>query len=287
MDGRLDAQVQAILSSTGAPSASIAVVAGGKPVWVRAYGSARLGPAAPRATLHTIRRRFDLQAVHCGGAVDPAVAGEDCLWMIGSPVGFPDLTSADAITVRQVLTHTAGYRDFYPDDYTPTFMRTRTTPDQIMTGWAKQPLDFQPGSDWQYSNTGYVIAGRIVERVSGQSLFSFLKANIFDPLGMREVVDNDAQRIGPPDAVGYARAALGPVRPVVAEGSGWMFGAGELAMPASDLALWDASLLKRSLMSSDAYRQEASTAILTLRRRHALRPGLLCSPIRRRRRLRA
>jgi CubicO group peptidase (beta-lactamase class C family) len=184
---------------------------------------------------------------------------------------------ADKITVRQILSHTAGYQDFYAEDYTLTPMQKPTTPEAIMAGWAKKPLDFKPGEDWQYSNTGYVIAGRIVEKVSGQPLFAFLKQHIFAPLHMDGAVDNDARRISAPDATGYTRAALGPVRPVIPEGSGWMYGAGELAMPARDVAKWDISIIDKSLLPPAAYAEQVKTVKLNSGKDSGYAMGLFIS----------
>src|ERR1700759_4436241 len=81
---------------------------------------------------------------------------------------LPDLTAADRISLRQILSHTAGYRDYWPQDFVPPEMSRPASVQAILDEWAKQPLDFEPGSDWQYSNTGFVAAGAIVEKVSGQ-----------------------------------------------------------------------------------------------------------------------
>jgi CubicO group peptidase (beta-lactamase class C family) len=94
---------------------------------------------------------------------------------------FPELTRANEITVRQLLSMTSGYQDFWPQDYVMPDMLKDTTPAAIMKGWAQKPLDFEPGTRWQYSNTNYVIAGQIVERVSGQPLLAFLRARVFGP----------------------------------------------------------------------------------------------------------
>jgi CubicO group peptidase (beta-lactamase class C family) len=126
---------------------------------------------------------------------------------------------------------------------------------QILDTWAKKPLDFDPGTEWQYSNTNFVIAGRIVEIVSGEPLFQFLTERIFRPLGMTSVWNSDENRLMPSDATPYYRHALGPLRPAPQEGAGWMFAAGELAMTAHDLALWDESLIAQSLLEPESYKQ--------------------------------
>ena len=119
-----------------------------------------------------------------------------------------------------------------------TPMLQPTTAQQILDTWAKKPLDFDPGTQWQYSNTNYVIAGRIVEIVSGLPLLDFLTQHIFKPLGMTTVRDADQDLPARPVPTGYYRHALGPLRPAPQEGHGWMFAAMDLAMTAHDLALW-------------------------------------------------
>jgi D-alanyl-D-alanine carboxypeptidase len=258
---RIDAAAADVLARTGTPSASVAVIVDDQIVWTKAYGLARLDPALPssadtRYGIGSVSKQFTAAAIlilQSQGklSLDDHVSR----W-------FPDLTDADQITLRQLLSHTSGYQDFYAEDYTMTPMLKPTTPEAIMAGWAKKPLDFAPGTQWQYSNTNYVIAGRIVEKVAGQPLFAFLQQNIFTPLHMDGAVDNDAKRISSPDATGYASAALGPQRVVLAENSGWMYGAGELAMPARDVAKWDLSLIDKSLLTPDAYRQQVQTIAL-------------------------
>src|SRR5208283_4680263 len=111
------------------------------------------------------------------------------------------------------------------------------------------------GTQWQYSNTNFVIAGRIVEIVSGEYYWDFLGEHIFRPLGMKSVWNSDAIKLTEVDATPYYRHALGPLRVAPKEGIGWMFAAGELAMTAHDLALWDESLLAQSLLKPESYKE--------------------------------
>src|SRR5437773_1831778 len=127
------------------------------------------------------------------------------------------------------------------------------TAQRILDGWAKIPLDFEPGTKWQYSNTNYVIAGAIVERVSGSPLVEFLQKRMFSRLGMTSVVNTDEAALGPGDPMRYLRYALGPPRPAPKEGRGWMFAAGELAMTARDLALWDISTIEQTVLKPPSY----------------------------------
>ena len=122
-------------------------------------------------------------------------------------------------------------------------MERSTTPQQILDKWAKKPLDFEPGTRWQYSNTGYVVAGLIAEKVSGQPLLAYLHRKIFDPLGMTSVRDQDDTNT-PAFPAGYKRNALGPVRVAQQPGRGWLYAAGELSMTAADLAKWDIARMR-------------------------------------------
>src|SRR4029078_10874961 len=124
--------------------------------------------------------------------------------------------------------------------------------------WAKKPLDFQPGDQWQYSNTGYVVAGMIAEKASGELLLASLKHKIFDPLGMKSVHDLD-ETTGPAFPHGYGRYALGPVRQVTPPGQGWLWAAGELSLQAEDLAKWDVARISRSLIPAEDWAEQEKT----------------------------
>ncbi len=250
----IDAAVSQTLAATKAPSASIAVVKDGRIAYLQAYGQARIAPpmeATPQMqySIGSISKQFTAAAV--------LLLAQDGKLTLDDPVGkyLPELTRANEVTIRMVLSHTSGYQDYWPEDYVMTSMMVPTTAQHILDIWAKKPLDFDPGAQWQYSNTNYVIAGRIVEQVSGMALIDLLNKRIFVPLGMENVYDADASHLPATDPTGYERYALGPPRPSPQEGTGWMFAAGELAMPAHDLALWDISLINRSLLSAASYTQ--------------------------------
>jgi D-alanyl-D-alanine carboxypeptidase len=148
---------------------------------------------------------------------------------------------------------TSGYQDFWPQDYVMPMMLKPTTAAEILNGWARKPLDFVPGTKWQYSNTNYVIAGLIVEKASGKPLYELLQEKVLRPLAMTSALNTDAKPMGAGDPLGYVRYALGPLRPAPEEGAGWMFAAGELAMTPSDLANWDISLMNESLLKPASY----------------------------------
>jgi D-alanyl-D-alanine carboxypeptidase len=248
----IDATAAGVLGATGVPSASVAVVQGGRVVFAKAYGKARLEPemaaeAGMPYSIGSVSKQFT--------AAMMLLLVQDGKVKLDDPVGkyLPGLTRANEITVRQVLSMTSGYQDFWPEDYVMTSMMVPATPQHILDVWGRKPLDFEPGTEWQYSNTNYVIAGRIVEIAGGRPLMEQLRERIFGPLKMTGVLDSDASRLPVGDPVGYYRHGLGPLRPAPQEGQGWMFAAGELAMPASDLALWNISLMDRTLLAQGSY----------------------------------
>jgi D-alanyl-D-alanine carboxypeptidase len=250
----IDAAAAEVLKATGVPSASVAVVQGGKVAFVKAYGMARLEPPmkaepAMQYSIGSVSKQFTAALV--------LLLVQDGKVKLDDPVAkyLPELTRAGEVTVRQVLSMTSGYQDFWPEDYVMTSMMKSTTPQQILDVWGKKALDFEPGTEWQYSNTNYVIAGRIAEIAGGKPLIEQLQERIFQPLKMTGVFNSDASRLPENDPTGYYQHALGPLRPAPQEGMGWMFAAGELAMPASDLALWNISLMDRSLLSGASYEE--------------------------------
>jgi CubicO group peptidase (beta-lactamase class C family) len=244
---KIDEAAAQALADSGAPSVSIAVVQDGRIAYLKAYGNARLNPAAAaspdmRYCIGSVSKQFMAAAI--------LMLAEEGKLSLDDKVGryLPSLTRANEITIRQLLTHTSGYQDYYPLDYVAGFMQKPVTADDILRTWAGKPLDFDPGAAWQYSNTNYVVAGRILERVTGKPLSAFLQARIFGPLGMTSVIDLDEKSLTESDAAGHTRFGLGPARPVAPEARGWLFAAGELAMTAQDLARWDISLIEHKLL---------------------------------------
>jgi CubicO group peptidase (beta-lactamase class C family) len=249
---RVDHAVEKVIADTGIPSASVALVEHGQIVYLQAYGKARLEPPMAASTemqysIGSVSKQFTAALI--------LMLVEDGKMTLDDPVGkyLPHLTRANEVTVREVLSMTAGYQDFWPEDYVMTTMMEPTTAQHILDAWGGKPLDFDPGTQWQYSNTNYVIAGRIAEIVGGKPLVEQLRARIFDPLQMTGVRDQDASHLPPSDPTGYFQHALGPLRPAPLEGTGWMFAAGELAMSPHDLALWNISMMNRSLLKPASY----------------------------------
>ncbi|HEX7370931.1 MAG TPA: serine hydrolase domain-containing protein [Rhodanobacteraceae bacterium] len=261
LSAKIDKIANDALLKSGVPSASIAVVRDGKLVYAHAYGNARLDPKTPATTsmrysIGSISKQFTAAAIlmlqqQGKLSLDDSVAKY-----------FPDLTDASHITLRQILSHTSGYQDYWPQDYVMPEMLKPTTPRFIMDTWAKKPLDFAPGADWQYSNTNYVIAAEIVKTLTGQTPFEFLAQHVFKPLGMDDVYDNNLHALPDTDARGYHRYALGPLRPAPKEGVNWLYGMAELSMTPSDLAKWDIAMIDQSLLQPASWHAMQTEVLL-------------------------
>src|SRR4051812_3690861 len=158
---KIETIVHSVLAETGVPSASLAIVKDNKVAFRQAYGRSRLDPPqkaepAMRYAIGSISKQFTAAAV--------MFLVEEGKLRLDDPVSkfFPSLTRASDVTIRMLLSHTSGYSDYWPQDYVMPGMLQLTTPQRIIDQWAKKPLDFDPGTKWQYSNTNYVIAGQIV-----------------------------------------------------------------------------------------------------------------------------
>jgi len=248
---RIDAIAKQVLAQTGVPSASVGIVLDGKVALTSAYGLARIAPPKPADPamaypIGSISKQFTAAAV--------LLLQQEGKLSLDDKVSkyFPELTRADEITLRNLMTMTSGYEDFAPQDYIiPAFRKPENPLDTVHT-WAGKPLDFTPGTQWQYSNTNYVLVALIVQKVSGEPFYQFLRERVLAPLALPDVFNTYAER-QKLQVTGYISNAMAPPRELPLEATGWYFGDGDLAMPASTLLQWDLSIINRTLLSSQSY----------------------------------
>jgi CubicO group peptidase (beta-lactamase class C family) len=251
---KIDEAARGVLESSGAPSASLAIVRDGRIAYLQAYGDARIEPRAAAVpampyAIGSISKQFT-------AALLLALQQERRLSLDDRVAKYlPQLARAGDVTLRQLLNHTSGYQDYWPQDYIFADMMQPVRQEAILSRWATRGLDFEPGTKWQYSNTGYVIAGVIAEMVGGKPLMQQLQERIFHPLGIVSARDIDRDGPGDTGPTGYRRFALGPPRVAPASAAGWLFAAAQLAMTAEDLARWNVSMIERSLLAADSYRE--------------------------------
>ena len=247
--GAIDAYVSAMVREKGLTGLALAIVKDGKVVLSKGYGKKSLEDGSP----------VDPETVFAVGSVTKQFAcacvlllAEEGKLSIDDKVAkyFPDLTRAGDITLYQLMNHTSGYPDFYPLDFVDRRMSRPIAVDSLIQEYAGGKLDFKPGARWSYSNTGYMILGRVVEKVAGVPFGEFLRRRILDPVGMDHAVFEPTQ----PDrnrARGYIPFALGPPEPATLEADGWLFAAGGLWASALDVARWDIALMEGKVLKPE------------------------------------
>ena len=248
----IDAYVAAQVRDRGYPGLSVAIVVDGKVVLAKGYGMRDLAGATPvepdtAFSIGSVTKQFT-----CAGVFLLAQEGK---LSVDDPIGayFPDLTRANDITLYDLMTHASGYPDYYPLDFVDRRMRRPIAIDDLIKQYAGGKLDFEPGSRWSYSNTGYVLLGRAIEKASGEPFAVFLTKRILKPLGMDHSAFDPAGSLAN-KATGYTTIALGPPEAVHPEGSGWLYAAGDLWASASDLARWDLALMGGRVLRPESYR---------------------------------
>lgn len=251
----LDAAVAEALTRRGGVGASVAVVENGRVVLAKGYGRPALGSTTSVGddtlfAVGSVTKQFTSAAI--------LLLAEEGRLSVDDKVSkyYPDLTRASDITLLDLMNHVSGYRDYYPLDFVDRRMAAPIAADTLLQEYAGAPLDFEPGTKWSYSNTGFILLGRIVEKVTAQPLGSFLDRRIFTPVGMRHTLFEPTaseRRL----ARGYTSFALSPLEPATREASGWTGGAGGIYSTAGDLALWDVALMDGRVL------KPASWALMT------------------------
>lgn len=166
---------------------------------------------------------------------------------------YPGLTRAVDITLLDLMNHVSGYPDYYPLDFVDRPMARPIATDEVIRRFGARPLDFEPGTRYSYSNTGYLILGRVIEKVSGEPYAAFLTRRILKPLGLAHTVyEPDPQ--SPAVARGHMSFWLGAPERVPLEGRGWVAAAGALFSTPADLAAWDLGLIGGKVLKPESFK---------------------------------
>jgi CubicO group peptidase (beta-lactamase class C family) len=240
----VDAWLKKRVEDSGAVGVAVVVVRDGKTVLAKGYGKKRgdanelVTPDTPFA-IGSLSKQFACAAIYT--LVDRgqlAMTDPVAKW-------YPDLNRAADITLADLGAHISGYRDFYPLDYVDERMTKPIAADDLIAQYAKAiPLDFEPRTRWSYSNTGFVILARVVEKVSGMPYGKALEQWIFQPLGMTATTARPASA-----ATGHVSFLLDGAKPAPFEADQWMLGAGDIWASANDLAKWDVAFAEGKLLS--------------------------------------
>jgi CubicO group peptidase (beta-lactamase class C family) len=234
------------------PGAMLAVIKDGKVIYKRGYGMADLEHNIPisAATVFNIAstsKQFTAMSILMLVRQGKISLDDDLQKYV------PDIPKYDSpVTIRQLIHHTSGIRDYLglmslaglrQEDYYDN--------DDIIELMERQKnLNFKPGSEYLYSNTGYVLLSMVVQKVSGKSLRDFAKENIFKPLGMKNTqIRDDHTAIVPNRAIGYSPVKGGMFQIKVQDVD--VVGDGNLYTTVDDLFLWDQNFYNNILNAQD------------------------------------
>ena len=249
----VDDYVAAQMRRQQVPGLSLAVVQDGRVVKQQGYGFADLElkvPVTPETVFEigSITKQFVAVALMTLVEQDKINLDEPASRYLS------DLPPAwHAVTVRQLLTHTSGIPDF-EEILGYGAYRTPTTAPQLIAVAAAKPMDFPPGAQWHYSNTGYYLLGLIIEKVSGAPYATLIENRILEPAGMTRTRSSVPTEIIAGRASGYAledhrivnRDAIQPTA---------VGGAGDLVSTTGDLVKWNAMLDAQSVLATESYAQ--------------------------------
>ena len=235
------------------PGVSIAVVQDGRVVKQQGYGFADLELKVP-VTPETVFEIGSITKQFVAAAVMTLVEQGKINLDEPASLYLSDLPSAwREVTVRQLLTHTSGIPDF-EEILGYGAYRTPTTAQQLISVAAAKPIDFPPGAQWHYSNTGYYLLGLIIEKVGGVPYVALIEKRILEPAGMTQTRSSTPSEVIDGRASGYAldegrianRDAIQPTA---------VGGAGDLVSTTGDLVKWNAMLDAQSVLATASYAQ--------------------------------
>jgi len=243
LEAEVEAAVRSHMEKYGIPGVSIAVVRDGEPLLVKGYGFANveLGVCAEPSTIYelaSISKTFIATAVMM-------LAKNDRLRLDDPLSKYIQEIPPDwqRVRVHHLLTHTSGIKEYLT---IPGFsLREDYSARSLIDLVARQPLDFEPGDEFSYSNTGFCLLGMIIERASGRSFGSFLEERIFEPLAMRSTRVNDPREIIARRASGYTGRFGRKANAEFVSPSQLAFADTALVSTVEDLVRWEASLCKK------------------------------------------
>jgi CubicO group peptidase (beta-lactamase class C family) len=252
------ASVDSLFAATypaGGPGAAVIVARGDRVLMRKAYGMAdvELGvPARPEHVfrLGSITKQFT--AVATLMLVDEGkLSLDDEITRF-----FPDYpTQGRRITVEHLLTHTSGIRSYTSMPAWRLKMMTDVTPTELIAFFQGEPMDFAPGEDWRYNNSGYVLLGAIIEKVSGQSYADFVRTRLFEPLGMTNTRVETQTAIIPGRVRGYEAGEGRAIRNSDYLSLSHPYSAGAVVSTVDDMLRWGQAMQAERFLKPATWRR--------------------------------
>jgi D-alanyl-D-alanine carboxypeptidase len=260
---RLDAVAARALAREGAAVAgfSVAVAWRGDVVLARGYGLADTGkkqPVTPDSIFRigSVTKQFTAAAImKLAAAGKVGLDDEITRYLPDYPV------RGKALTIRQLLTHTSGVKSYTELPWFHQHMHERIPRAELVAKFAAEPLDFDPGARWHYSNSGYYLLGLVIEKASGQSYADYLEASVFRPAGLAHTSYCPDAQDYPRAAVGYSPKA-GKLELPAPLSMDHPFAAGALCSTATDLVTWARALAGHRIVDEAAWKQMTTPVVL-------------------------
>jgi len=238
----------------GGPGAAVIVVQDGKPVLRKGYGLAEIELGVPIQPDMVFRVGSATKQFTSACVLKLAEEGR---LRLDDPISkyLPDFPAAGRrVTIEQLLTHTSGIHSYTDMPGWYPHMREDWTLAQLVDFFKNEPLDFEPGTKWRYDNSGYVLLGAILERVSGKSYAELVSEMIFRPLGMEDTRYGSDAPIIARRVAGYRKTPAGIVNaPFLSMTQ--PFSAGGLVSTVDDLARWQAALDAGAVLRAESRRR--------------------------------
>lgn len=260
LSDELETYLQAQVA-TGRFMGTVRIARGDEILFERAYGSANLELDVPNQS-ETVFRIGSLTKQFTAAAV--LQLQEQGKLSVDEPLErfLPDYPGGDAITLHQLLSHTAGVPELLT---LPAVADNATRPftlDALIATFKDLPLDFAPGSRYSYSNSGYVLLSKVIEVVSGQPYEDYLRAHIFEPLGLTHTAYDNAKTVVEQRASGYVYLGRDYVNADYVDLS-IPTGAGALHSTVGDLHLWNQALLEPTIITEASRNAMIAPVVLT------------------------
>ena len=230
---------------------SVLVARGNQVLFSKGYGFANLewrvpNGAATKFRIGSITKQFTAAAI--------LLLEERGKLTLDDPVKkfLPDAPAAwDKITLRNLLTHTSGIADIVMNPEFVKLQSLATTPEELVERFRRLPLDFAPGSQFSYSNSGYMLLSYLIEKISGSSYEDFLRENLFAPLVMNDSGYDTNSAIIPRRAAGFVYDSSGFVNAAFIHMS-IPQGAGGLYSTTGDLLKWNQALFGGKVLKPES-----------------------------------
>lgn len=257
-EAKIDAAVRHDVASGRVAGAAVVVLRDGRPVFAKSYGRANLELGVP-VNAKTVFRIGSLTKQFTAAGV--LLLAEQGKLKIDDRLSLylPEFPRANEVTLRDLLNHTSGIHNFTEGPVIDRISASGATVKELVADIAGQsPLyDFEPGTGWWYSNSNYALLGAVIEKVSGKTWGTFMKAEIFDKLGMADTAADKASDVVAGRASGYSLigGVAGKFRNADFTDMSVPYAAGALRSTAADVARWDAGLFGGKLLKPQSLKE--------------------------------